>query len=507
MRLSVKSLTGTLASANIVLPVSDEMDCSACHASGTGPAAQPMTGWVNDPDPQRDFRLNILRLHDDRELPNPLFKQALATGGFNSGGLYPSVVTDGAPILCARCHLSEALPNSGMNDIKPLTQVIHTLHAKVTDPLTNLPLGASDNRTACYRCHPGSETQCLRGAMGKAVAQDGSMLMQCQSCHGSLNQVGAANRTGWLDEPTCQACHTGTAIHNSGEIRYTSVFTAPGQTRQAANTTFATNDNAPSPGFSLYRFSKGHGGLYCSACHGSTHAEFPSLEENDNLYSINLQGHAGPLAECQACHGFTPATSSGGPHGMHSIGQVWVAMHGENDGGEALATANTIQQAVQGQTPSAGSTASAGSDKSQCLKCHNTVPSSPPPHALPSATGSQPAQPVASATASANPGQSSTITSSQCSTCHGTTPSSSPPHPIPMTINRPAPATASGNLTLNTQNSTLTGGTSNCQACHGLDYRGTVLSRALTDRTLNSRFFPRGHQFGCYDCHNGPGGG
>ena len=41
---------------DIVLPVSDEMDCSKCHASNTVAAAQPAAGWVNDPNAARDFR-------------------------------------------------------------------------------------------------------------------------------------------------------------------------------------------------------------------------------------------------------------------------------------------------------------------------------------------------------------------------------------------------------------------------------------------------------------------
>ena len=41
------------------------MDCRACHASGSGAAAEPGSGWVWNPDPERDYRLNILRLHDD----------------------------------------------------------------------------------------------------------------------------------------------------------------------------------------------------------------------------------------------------------------------------------------------------------------------------------------------------------------------------------------------------------------------------------------------------------
>ena len=49
--------------------------------------------------------------------------------------------------------------------------------------------------------------------MGNAVAADGTMAMQCQNCHGAMSAVGAPTRTGWLEEPTCQNCHTGTATH------------------------------------------------------------------------------------------------------------------------------------------------------------------------------------------------------------------------------------------------------------------------------------------------------
>src|SRR5581483_1203134 len=132
---------------------------------------------------------------------------------------------------------------------------------------------------------------------------------------------------------------TGTAIANSGQIRFMSALDASGKRRVAADATFATNPDTPAPGTSLYRFSAGHGDLACESCHGSTHAEFPSSHRNDNLQSIALQGHAGTLSECTACHPQTPATISGGPHGMHPVGQVWVDRHhdlvGENGAGAA----------------------------------------------------------------------------------------------------------------------------------------------------------------------------
>jgi hypothetical protein len=330
MRLTARDAQGRLlATTDIVLPVSDEMSCVACHASGASPAAQPFDGWANDPDPERDFRLNVLLLHDDRVAFREEFKVAAAAAGYDPRGLVATAVDASVPVLCARCHASEALPGSGLAGITPLTQAIHRRMAFAQDPTNGLPLDAVDNRSACYRCHPGSETRCLRGAMGSAVAADGTLAMQCQSCHGRMTDVASPDRVGWLDEPRCQSCHTGTATNNGGAIRYVSVFTDDGAVREAADTRFATSPDTPAAGLSLYRFSRGHGGLYCSACHGSTHAELPSSEHNDNLQSEQVQGHQGVLAECNACHATADLGADGGPHGLHPLGQAWVERHGD----------------------------------------------------------------------------------------------------------------------------------------------------------------------------------
>lgn len=388
MRVSVRNATNTvLASADVVVPVSDEMDCRACHKSGSGAAAMPAAGWVNDPNDKRDFRLNILRLHDEKNASNPNYATALASMGYPSQGLYHSVVNSNTQVLCAACHASEALGTGGAAGVPPLTQSMHAKHANVVNPTNGLLMNDSLSRNSCYLCHPGSTTRCLRGAMGSAVnANDGSLVMQCQSCHGHMSDVGASTRTGWLMEPNCQACHSGDALANEGQIRFTSVFASGSTIRVPANQRFATNANTPAAGVSLFRFSKGHGGLVCSACHGSTHAEFPSLHRDDNLYSWNKQGHRGKLADCTVCHASMPSNSVGGPHGIHPIGsQTWVVDHAD----------------------------------------------------------------------------------------------------IARTI-----------------------GINECRECHGSDYKGTVLSRAQADRSLNTKFgtltLKRGMEVSCYYCHNGP---
>ncbi len=311
-----------LAAAQVVLPVSDEMSCIACHASDSDAAARPVHGWVHDPrGPEQDYRRNVLSLHDDRQLQLTKYKNALKQLGLNKAGLL-ATADGGHPILCAACHSSNALPGTGLAGISPMTRAVHALHATVINPATGLPLDAASDRNSCYMCHPGSQTQCLRGVMGNAKLPDGTLAMQCQSCHSHMSKVGSKKRVGWFDQPNCQACH-----HDSA--RDLTAVDANGNLKHPTDARFATNPNVPATGYSLYRFSAGHGGLQCEACHGSTHAEFASSEANDNVLPIATQGHVGTLAECTACHQNQKTTATGGPHGLHTIGAAWVSAHGD----------------------------------------------------------------------------------------------------------------------------------------------------------------------------------
>jgi len=256
-----------------------------------------------------------------RIFPIHYMLQLLGVNGYSSTGLLDT--SDyGNPILCANCHASNALGKAGINGIKPLTESVHSWHGlNVMDDNTGLPLDNTMNRSACYYCHPGSQTQCLRGVMGKAKKANGNSLLQCQSCHGSMLKVGAPGRTGWIDLPSCHYCHYLSDATGS-YVRDTSVFDPSGNYRQVTSI-FTT-------GPSLYKVSAGgHGNMQCEACHGSTHAEYATSEANDNVQSIIFQGHKGTIAECSVCHrSFSlPITKDGGPHGLHTIGQAWVNNH------------------------------------------------------------------------------------------------------------------------------------------------------------------------------------
>jgi len=316
VNVTAKDLSGNvLATTKVVVPVSDEMDCKSCHGSNTNASSKPILGWENDTDSDKDYKLNILKLHDQKHTVAS-YLDALAKNGYKYSESLYETAKSGTPILCASCHKSNALATAGFESIPSLSKAVHHRHANVTHPTTKQNLGSTENKDACYACHPGQSTQCLRGAMGSAD-------ISCQSCHGSMSAVASTTREPWLDEPNCQSCHQDAKRHQEA---VTSKST--GTLREALDNRFATNTNTPMQGKSLYRFSKGHGNMQCSACHGSTHAIYPSSHEDDNYQSIAVQGHKGTIAECTACHTSVPLTQDKGPHGMHSVGQIWVDQHG-----------------------------------------------------------------------------------------------------------------------------------------------------------------------------------
>ncbi len=252
-----------------------------------------------------------------------------------------------------------------------MSNVVHAFHGKLPlfdgeelFPEMPPPIGrdpaVAENvlQKTCYSCHPGKNTDCLRGAMARGG-------VVCQDCHGDMEQVGndfslrvqtdnprdfifdGSLRVPWASEPGCQSCHTGDAREKNHPVGamvavdgirllrsyiedYLNVAGYAGQVKvatmnQSPGSRFAENQAQNASGDIvdvLYRLSKGHGGVACESCHNSTHAVWPTqnLLANDNVAAIQLQGHAGTIIECDTCHEGDLGVTLGGPHGMHPVG-------------------------------------------------------------------------------------------------------------------------------------------------------------------------------------------
>lgn len=358
-----------LASVRTTVPVAAEADCQTCHAnqdicdhagSDLGfvcnaiaadfvdvEGFEPLDNTIGVPGAsalQRVInasKINILRLHDAR---------------------HGTELDLQRQVVCASCHYSPALdlaqlgPTGNQVGNDSMSRVMHKHHAGTGEfPDMPPPIDSAGNKRSvieaneilgetCYACHPGKRAQCLRGAMTKSG-------IVCQDCHGNMDQVGddfsrgGDKRIPWANEPGCQSCHTGDAVDNltdsqgvivaSDGIRLLQAFRRGDVNAApilALNKRFAeTQDSEGSD--HLYRLSKGHGGVMCEGCHGSTHAIWPNplLNSNDNLTSVDLQGHTGTLTECDTCHepGSLGLTMEG-PHGMHPVNDFnWTKNHKE----------------------------------------------------------------------------------------------------------------------------------------------------------------------------------
>ncbi len=316
-----------LSSLDTVVPVSEEMACADCHNSGREAADAPTAArygqaiaWSTNANPGVQYKENILLLHDVK---------------------HGTFLFDNQPVLCADCHYSPALdlagagPQGVQRSIPFLSFAIHERHGET---LAGQIPGAGDTAivagrgiNTCYNCHPGQSTQCFRGAMANAD-------LVCQDCHGGMLAVAGTYplssgrvRQPWIDLPKCQSCHTGDVLNHQGNSVVSRL--AYRADDPAASPLLASNKRFAEADIGLYRNSAGHGGMDCTACHGSPHAIWPNADPhaNDNVAAQQIQGYSGTITECGSCHtnGALSLTLNG-PHGLHNVDDPrWTEDHGD----------------------------------------------------------------------------------------------------------------------------------------------------------------------------------
>lgn len=264
----------------LVLPVSMEMACNACHDKG-GPGEEPVSLGMD-----RATAMDILRVHDKRN--NTRLEKAAGEKG---------------PVDCHACHAGGDAPLKA-GDPPNLSAAMHGFHAAMR------PQGAQ----LCESCHASEEYGLTRFYRDFHAAWD----LDCTRCHGALadhaisllkyeaargSRAAAARlpkvaaltsrqvqdivpRQPGQNLPHCSGCHDLKVKPDPDAASAFNKWTAS----QAERFTQALDDS---------------GQLRCPSCHGTPHALYPAEEEIDNLQPMQYQNLAAPLGaggNCAVCH-------------------------------------------------------------------------------------------------------------------------------------------------------------------------------------------------------------
>ena len=260
--ITVKDGAGaTVASTNIIVPTSDEINCAKCHGT-----ANPFG--------------DIMQKHDVKFSTN---------------------LSSSSPVLCASCHGIPALGQTGPGSSGSyMSQAIHASHAN---------RGAS-----CYDCHPGATTKCNRSLAH--TDSNGA----CTNCHGSMANVAASivvkGRVPWADEPGCTQCHTNVPGVDTGTTRFRD---ASGH-GQMACVACHNSPHAMLPSreagdsYTTIKYQGAKAAVKtigsCGACHSSNHGEGYTDWKSEH-------GGASPQVQsaCNVCHtGFQNPIQANFPH-------------------------------------------------------------------------------------------------------------------------------------------------------------------------------------------------
>ena len=489
---------GTVASVDIVMPISGEASCQSCHSAdvGTEVAIQNLNNPVsamddplhNDTVPlevsvEWASDINLLRLHDQKH-------GTTLDQGFD---INTGKATN--PVVCQNCHYTPALdlaqlgPLGPENDFaadlggvphidsvangrdqvkhKSMSNVMHSHHSS-TGLFQDMPpaIDAQGNRRdpvltqtiledTCYLCHPGERTQCMRGAMA-----NGGLV--CQDCHGQMDQVGDdfthnvsltnpgdfdlgpdfytnpdTPRVPWANEPGCGSCHTGYATNNlagDSDVLVNPTDTLGNDDGIRLLAAYRTGDAKATP---IVPTNKAFAENVITA---NDMPGDPAAIGNPKLYRVS-NGHGGLF--CESCHGST---------------------HAEWPTANPNANDNIPSSQLQGHS---GYIA-------ECTVCHE-----PNDESLPMGNNGP----------------------------HGM-------HAV-VDLEPVAPAKADDRWNLQHKNFRNTG--PGCYSCHGADLKGTVLSRTADDRTVRCKdnkgslpgcaagqptaIIPKGTPVSCGMCH------
>ncbi|MDM8516184.1 cytochrome ubiquinol oxidase subunit I [Desulfobacterales bacterium HSG16] len=271
-----------LGKTRVVAPVSTEMGCNNCHG---GKWRAKGSGGISDQTSN-----DILTVHDRISRTNLL-----------------DMAQKGRSIDCSSCHSDSISGAEGQSERLNLSASIHGFHANYL---------TEKDGDACHLCHPSSPDGNTRFFRGIHKSLD----MDCINCHGKMEDLAlsllvaekqagkksadrlmkylspqavqnidqVSPRKPWINEPDCLNCH---------------VDFQPPETDESEINMWTKNREQ------LFHMRTGEAGIMCQACHGSSHAVYPTAnfldKDRDNIQPMQYQKNQYPIGankNCKVCH-------------------------------------------------------------------------------------------------------------------------------------------------------------------------------------------------------------
>ena len=311
------------------------------RASGPGGAARG--GLGQRPDPQRDMRLNILRLHDERQAGDRAFTQRA-----RGRRLQPRrPVRDGDDRRrrrsCAPAAIvSEALSGSGSPGVEPLTQAVHGRHAGVIDPATGLTLDSTDEplRLLPLPSRLGDALPARRDGRGgrrRRHARDAVPELPRLDERRRVRRRAPAGSTSRAARTVTPAPRPTTTARSA--TRRSS--TRPGSRASPSIRRSPPTPNTPAAGLvAVSLLDRPRRPASARPATARRTPSFPASHATTTSRASQHQGHVGMLVECASCHGRS-ADDRQRRAARHAPGrQRWVSRHRdrrrENGGTRAM---------------------------------------------------------------------------------------------------------------------------------------------------------------------------
>ena len=296
---------------------------AATETNAARTAAKPAGNWVYDADPEKDWKKNILKLHDEKQAGNPDYQAALTDHGPRSGPLLlgdavaaQADAVRGLPRL--QCARHQSLPGTAA-----LTSARALGHGKVNDP-TNRHRARRQHQPQRLLPVPsglGDQVPARRdGQCGRRVGQRADGLPELPRQHDQGRRPGARRLAAGADLP-------GLPLQRQAHDQRRRCRGQPGRAGRHALRHQRQRARAGLQPVPLQQGPRRPAVRGLPRRDARRVPELARQRQRAEHRAAGLRRHGARMHRLPR-HG--AVSRNGGPHGMHTIGAAWVSKHGDH---------------------------------------------------------------------------------------------------------------------------------------------------------------------------------